>query len=324
MTTYIHQTPPKKILIEAQKQHKSANALSNHFGVSRKVINRWLKEHNIEKNSYFRPKNKNLIALLQTTSFLDALELGHSKKEIQSYFWSRQISPPKAILLSKKETVRRCNLLEKHYSQGIQKALLLDPSLEKSILHWSQDHTLQSDKITERIYRLIHDFKSDEVKRCIVENLPLKFYTLKKGYGNSDKQVCYLVNDLPGKISKSSQQLFDAIVNKLTKEFQDKSRYATKGREYRVCILKNDPFNHPLRNKKNYYLDFKLDNINIEFDGSKWHNKEKDKVRDDYLKSRGYSILRVNYSEFTKSPHQTIQKCLDFIHENINGTNSKP
>ena len=216
-------------------------------------------------------------------------------------------------------------MLQKHYSQSISEVIHHDPSLEKSIEHWTKNHILQSDKVTERIYRILHNFKADEVRACIVENIPLKFYTLKKGYGNSDKQVCYLVNDLPEKVSTSSQKLFDAICEQLTGELKNEARYATKGGEYRVCILHNDPFQHPLRNKKNYYLDFKLKHLNIEFDGSTWHNKEKDLVRDDYLKTRNYKILRVDYCEFNKHPEETIKKCLSFINENLNhDRRSKP
>jgi very-short-patch-repair endonuclease len=316
--TCIHRTPTKSILVDAFTVHKSANALSKHFGVSRKTVNRWLREHGIAKTKYFKDKSADIEKLLRSGSFLDALEMGCSKKDLTAYFWSRAFQPPTTKLLTRAETKRRCGLLQKHYSQSISEVIHHDPSLEKSIRHWTKNHTLQSDKVTERIYRILHNFKADEVRACVVENIPLKFYTLKKGYGNSDKQVCYLVNDLPEKVSASSQKLFDAICEQLPKELSNEARYATKGREYRVCILQNDTFQHPLRNKKNYYLDFKLKHINIEFDGSTWHNKEKDLVRDEYLKTRNYKILRVDYYEFIKHSEETIKKCLSFINENLN------
>lgn len=323
--TCIHQTPTKSILVDAFATHKSINALSNHFRVSRKTINRWLGEHSIAKTKYFKDKSVDIEKLLRLGSFLDALELDCSKKDLSSYFWSRSFHAPPPKLLTRKETKRRCGLLQKHYSQSISEVIAHDPSLKKSIEHWTKNHVLHSDKVTERIYRILHDFKADEVKACVVENIPLKFYTLKKGYGNSDKQVCYLVNDLPKKISDSSQKLFDSICEQLSEELRNEARYATRGREYRVCILQDDPFQHPMRNKRNYYLDFKLKHLNIEFDGSRWHNRERDLVRDAYLSSRNYKILRIDYQEFTKHQEETIEKCLSFIHENLNHDHrSKP
>lgn len=52
-------------------------------------------------------------------------------------------------------------------------------------------------------------------------------------------------------------------------------------------------------NKKidKYYPDFVIGNIIIEIDGVQWHDKEKDRIRDEIISSYGYSVVRILSSE---------------------------
>ena len=52
-------------------------------------------------------------------------------------------------------------------------------------------------------------------------------------------------------------------------------------------------------NKKidKYYPDFVIGNIVIEIDGSQWHDKEKDKIRDAVLIAQGYKVFRIDSKE---------------------------
>ena len=59
-------------------------------------------------------------------------------------------------------------------------------------------------------------------------------------------------------------------------------------------------------NYTKYRLDFLLTNkklkVDIEVDGKKWHNKEKDSIRDKYMNDRGYCVIRVAAAEIHRNP----------------------
>lgn len=46
-----------------------------------------------------------------------------------------------------------------------------------------------------------------------------------------------------------------------------------------------------------YYPDFVIGNLIIEIDGERWHNKDKDVIRDKELESLGYKIYRISTKE---------------------------
>ena len=46
-----------------------------------------------------------------------------------------------------------------------------------------------------------------------------------------------------------------------------------------------------------YFVDFCIGNIVIEIDGARWHNPEKDKVRDSIIESLGYKVYRIDSKE---------------------------
>ena len=48
----------------------------------------------------------------------------------------------------------------------------------------------------------------------------------------------------------------------------------------------------------NYYPDFVIGNTIIEIDGEYWHCPEKDKIKDDFLMSLGYSVHRIKAKDF--------------------------
>lgn len=57
----------------------------------------------------------------------------------------------------------------------------------------------------------------------------------------------------------------------------------------------------------------------IEFDGTYWHgrkghgNKEREKIRDEYISKEGYKILHINEHDYKKDKERIIQKCLNFL-----------
>jgi very-short-patch-repair endonuclease len=68
--------------------------------------------------------------------------------------------------------------------------------------------------------------------------------------------------------------------------------------------------------KKICYLDFKLKDYIIEFDGIYWHKdkEEYDAKRDKYLiQNFKYKILRITDLEYYNNKKATIKKCLQFL-----------
>lgn len=112
--------------------------------------------------------------------------------------------------------------------------------------------------------------------------------------------------------SKISQELFWNIYNKLN----DKSniKFAELNEEQIFFVNKFW--------SKVFYVDFKKGNKIIEFDGDYWHSSEKqkniDKKRTNFLKSKGYDILRIKEKKYKKNKEKILNECLKFLGENIN------
>lgn len=109
--------------------------------------------------------------------------------------------------------------------------------------------------------------------------------------------------------SKISQTLFWTIYEKLAEVKQNKCHFAELNEEF-IFFVHQDW-------GKIISVDFKLDNKIIEFDGDFWHSsfkqKSKDYIRDNFLISKGYEILRITENEYKKDKDNTIVKCLKFI-----------
>jgi|694.fasta_scaffold05385_17 hypothetical protein len=108
--------------------------------------------------------------------------------------------------------------------------------------------------------------------------------------------------------SKISQQLFWSIYEKFNGDVSD-MYFAELNDEY--VIYTHEEWSRVIK------LDFKFGNKIIEFDGDYWHSKpeqiEKDKLRNEFLLSKGYELLRIKEGEFRKTPLLITEKCLKFI-----------
>jgi hypothetical protein len=64
------------------------------------------------------------------------------------------------------------------------------------------------------------------------------------------------------------------------------------------------------------YIDINTNKI-IEFDGDYWHGKvgnvERERKRDEKLKSAGYKVLHIKESEYKSDKQGTIDKCIKFL-----------
>lgn len=151
----------------------------------------------------------------------------------------------------------------------------------------------------------------ENCKRCAI-TLP-KMIEL---YGETDGivrykewlQKCTDHSHLEQGYSKSSQSLFWDIYEKLSDSDKDKCNFAELNEESKF-------YQHLSDTIKLHRVDFKIGNKIIEFDSEYWHDIEQDKLRDDFLKSHNYTVLRVWYKDWVKDKQQIIDKCLNFINE---------
>jgi hypothetical protein len=108
--------------------------------------------------------------------------------------------------------------------------------------------------------------------------------------------------------SKVSQELFWSIYNKVSGDTNN-IYFGELNDEY--IIYTHQEWGKLIK------LDFKYKNKIIEFDGDYWHSKpeqiKKDKLRDEFLLSKGYEILRIKESEFRNTPLLILEKCVNFI-----------
>lgn len=149
------------------------------------------------------------------------------------------------------------------------------------------------------------------VEKCKY-NSSLERYIEK--YGEVDGKLIYneivkkKVNNNNDRYSKVSQELFWHIYNLINNK---DCYFAELNQEYLFY-----PFKCGLTV---IAVDFKCGNKIIEFDGTYWHTTEKqkniDKTRDEFLKSKGYEILRVDEKYYYKNKPEIIEECIKFINK---------
>ncbi len=288
--------------------------------ISKTKLNRWINEYNIDKN-YF--KNLHIKeALREEDNKLSAKELSlkynvtvgvikQFKKNFISFIYTIQEIKEKIELYNYDMNNR-----------GFSKQLFHDDkNLYDSIIYHTKHHKLKTNKITEKLYRILNDYDANQINCCTHCNTELNFYTMQIGYGNSDIQICSkcLAKHNGFGVSRVSQKLFWKIFDSL----EDKSNcyFNDLNHELKIEITEEDKISYKddieHLNKRVYNIDFVYNNKIIEFDGRYWHKSEKsikkDKIKDKFLVDRGYKILRIPEEEYTKTPEQVIEKCLTFL-----------
>lgn len=121
-----------------------------------------------------------------------------------------------------------------------------------------------------------------------------------------------IITNTPGRYSKISQQMFFSIYDKLS---DDLKQYCFFGKLNNQVLFYINKFNgHP---NNVIYVDFKCLNSIIQFDGDYWHrnSKQNDEIRDSFLQSKKYTVLRIKQSQYKRDKNQIINKCVGFINE---------
>lgn len=306
--------PPKEILEKLYSESNSISEIARILNVSRKRATSWIKHYNIEIN-YF--KNN----ICNRTLFEDLHNISVKEASIKYNISTTKIKlrvPYIPKISYTKERLKEIISLYDLNNQGFSKAIVLDDiNVYNSILEETKDHILFGNKITEKVYRIMNNYLPYDVVCCRETGEPLKFYTMKLGYGNSNlklsKNGFNWTDIFTSNYSKISQEMFWGVYNLLDDNNKKKCFFSELNNEYKVPITEN----HSPYNKINYSMDFLYQNKNIEFDGEYWHSidwvKEKDKLRDLYLIKKGYKILRIGEKDYRKDPQNTLNKCIEFL-----------
>ena len=195
-----------------------------------------------------------------------------------------------------------------------------DENTYNSILELTKNHYLQSNKFTERIYRLFNHYNEDKIEKCKYCKAPLKFYTYELGYGNSEISICKncISNHCGFGVSVVSQKLFNSIYKNLNLTEYDVCKYHDLNGEFIVYIENDDIINLSeyanSLNRTKYHIDFIFNNKIIEFDGTYYHkDKDKDIAKDKFLNLKGYEVLHIDELEYKNYHEQILNKCIQFL-----------
>ncbi len=115
--------------------------------------------------------------------------------------------------------------------------------------------------------------------------------------------------------SKISQELFQKLNCYIPEDIARKYKlqYANSGYgEYRIN-LNNEDKKIIGKERVTLFVDFKLGNKIIEFDGDYWHDEKEDIKRDLILERKGFSVLRIKESEYKNNKQKEVEKCLKFL-----------
>lgn len=302
---------PSKEELEILYQTNSISKISKILNISRAIISKWIGEYDIEK-TYFKNNIDNQI-LKKELEIFPVKKLCIKYKIVPNEL-KRRIKniPSKVYNLNELENI--LELYDIHSKYFARQICNDDINVYNSILELTKNHYLQSNKFTERIYRLTNNIKPEEISKCKKCQSHLKFYTLKTGYGNTEHNICRnCITTLSGS-SKPSQELFWRLYKML--DHPTNCNFAELNNEKTICVNNNDKlfFNNAKLNKKRYHTDFTFKNKIIEYNGDFWHkDKEKEIIKNRFFRRKNFLILNIMDSEYKKNSEKVIEKCIKFL-----------
>ena len=308
----INKKIPKDILKKELLQMSILKVVEK-YKTTRSALYRWMNEYDLTSNYYTSSdlwdgeldEECNIYLSIKELAIKYNVDTGIIKK------YRKTDSLPEFYTIEK---VKELILLYDINGQGFIKQIKLDDvKLLESIEFHTKDHNLQSNKLTEKIYRILNDVECDNIFCCKHCSNGLKFYTLSSGYGgeNGICMTCLPKHNGFG-VSIVSQKMFWGIYDRL----QDKSDvyFNDLNHEIKIHMELGDKDKYDLLNTAYYRVDFVKGNSIIEFDGSYWHqDKYFDDQKDIFFESKGYKVCRIPETEYTKFPTETIEKCINFL-----------
>lgn len=312
-----HNIPSKEELkkdLETMSVSKAAKKYNIHRGSLTKII----KNYGLEINYFVNSKIKENIVKeeYQDLSPIELSLLFNVGVETIKYY-KKTFIKNQYDLKTIKEKFKTYNL--NLNGKGLVKQIkCVDQNLYDSIFRLTKNHHLQSNKFTERIYRLFNNYEEDKIEHCKYCKNQLKFYTYELGYGNSEHNICKICNHSINGVSLISQKLFWDIYNTLDSNDKTFCKFSELNIEKKIYISVDDRYIlfevKDKLNKNCYFIDFVFNNKIIEFDGTYYHkDKDKDMAKDKFLNLKGYEVLHIDELEYKNNPEQILNRCIQFL-----------
>lgn len=235
------------------------------------------------------------------------------------------------------------------WTKGTNRKVFKDKRLYKSILLFTENLILFSDKITEKMYQIITP--TDNI--CPHCGRSRKFNTFYEGYAKFCKYLDCVGGreELKNEWSRIAKNTWDSYSITEKEEKRKKSftpdvrkkmsesakRRISEGKFSKSSKAANDFFAEIIElgfegecdvtsgerrftflegdNKKTMFVDFCFCNKIIEYDGDFWHKDRSilDKERDIFLNNQGFEVIRIKHSEVKKDRTAAINKALEFL-----------
>jgi len=239
--------------------------------------------------------------------------------------------------------------------QSLSRHIEFSIQLYNSLLHHTKNFNKYNPTIGERIYSIINNLNDRPI--CVECNNNVKYkgnqkyYTycsvkcsansniirekyidtcIKKFGVTNTFQSEELMKNVPNQntLSKISQELFWTIYNKLHQNLKNKCNFGELNKELYLYNKKKH---------KKYFIDFNLQNVCIEFNGTYWHADKRffnkndviretnaadiwsyDSIKQKFIRSLKYELLIINEYDYINDKKSIIDSCIDFINNNIN------
>ena len=322
LTTNKITTKPTKEDVITLLDNGSVLAASKKHNIGRKKLNSWVEFYNIKSKYFVNTEHKEKIL---DSSFDDcspkeiSMKLNIGLSVVKYYRKNYTVHCYTSEQVREKFTLYGYDI----NNQGLVKQITYDDiNLYNSIMSLTENHQLESNKFTERVYRIFNRYETHQINTCKFCKSRLKFYTFELGYGNSDNDICKtcIPNHCGFGVSKVSQKLFQEVYDNLSMDNKNKCKYHELNGELIISINPDDHIKFAeyktQLNKHKYHIDFVIDDRIIEFDGTYWHkDNNKDAIKDIFLQHRGYKILRIDEKTYRTNPNETLQKCLTFLNQ---------
>lgn len=203
------------------------------------------------------------------------------------------------------EKVKKTNIERYGCEYIMQSNDMMQKSIDTCIRKYGVKYSLQSEEVRAKgqqtifqKYGVLNVFQNEKIKEKIretnIERYGVSSYTKTEEYLEKRKNTCL---ERYG-VEHSSQN--PKIAEKIVQSFYKNGTIKTSFQQKMVCKLLENIYGNCELNKPCglCFLDCVV-NINgvlidVEYDGSYWHQDEqKDRRRDEFVKSQGYKILRI-------------------------------
>lgn len=207
-------------------------------------------------------------------------------------------------------------------NNGIVKIVGKYPALHRSILEHTSEHSLSTNKITEKIWRIVNKVTSDFSVICEKCQKQVKFGMYVNAYElttNGKLNVCTKCSNKQA--SMASQKLFFKILPHLTVKEDCFFNDHQGEKKIKISDIPCEFLSKWSHNKHFLRLDFCYQRVVIEYHGWQYHTKDsiRDADRKTLLEDLGYRVLYIYEEDIGtvyKDLNDVVGVCLEFLNEN--------